>query len=328
MRTQIAVGVIYNETRDKVLLALRPDHAAHGGLWEFPGGKIMAGENIDRALERELYEELGLRVTSSSPLITVDHDYPDSSVTLNVRVVTDWNGDIFGREGQRVEWVPVDALEERNFPEANRTIITAVRLPSLYLITPDMQNYDEEFMRDLDDILCAGVKLLQFRCKFQGSTDRPATIGKILDICKGNSCKLIVNGTPEEAMDLCCYGVHLSGKRLLELKTRPLPADKWVGASCHNRRELDHAHRIGVDFAVLGPVKNTASHPGTGPMGWKTFATLARRTAIPVYALGGMDSADMRTARENGGQGVAVISAVWNASDKTDAVKKILEKNV
>lgn len=328
MRTQIAVGVIYNDTGDKVLLALRPDNVPQGGLWEFPGGKIMPGEDINQALERELYEELGLRVISSSPLITVNHDYPDSSVTLNVRSVTGWNGEIFGREGQRIEWVSVGDLARRKFPEANRAVVTAVRLPSLYLITPNQEVYNEGFMQDLDEILSAGVKMLQFRSKYSGTPHRANTIRRILEICDKNTCKLIVNGDPWEAVDFLCHGVHLSSKHLLQINTRPLPYDKWVGVSCHNQAELDHACRIGADFAVLGPVKKTSSHSGTGSMGWDNFASLVHLAEIPVYALGGMVGTDMGTAQEYGGQGLAVISAVWGAADKAEAARRILEKKV
>lgn len=325
-RTQIAVGVIYNETGDKVLLALRPDNVLQGGLWEFPGGKIMQGEDINQALKRELYEELGLKVISSSPLITVNHDYLESSVTLNVHTITDWNGVVSGREGQRIEWVPVNDLIQREFPEANRAIITAVRLPPLYLITPDLEIYNQDFMRDLDDILHTGVKLLQFRSKLLGISERRNVIDRILEHCNANGCNLIVNGGPEEVVDSGCQGVHLSSKQLLQLNTRLLPAYKWVGASCHSLMELDHAYRIGADFAVLGPVKSTVSHPATKPMGWEHFASLTHRSAIPVYAIGGMGRADMKTARGYGGQGVAVIGAVWGARDKAGAVKRILQK--
>lgn len=328
MRTQIAVGVIYNKQGDKVLLALRPDNVSQGGLWEFPGGKIIPGEDLTRALVRELYEELGLRVISAGPLITIDHDYPDLSVTLHVMEVTNWSGTVSGREGQYIEWVSLDGLMEKNLPEANRAIAAAARLPPLYLVTPDLPVYDQGFLDDLAEILRAGVRLLQFRCKHPRIQDNPEAIRNILEICNQYRCTLLVNGVPADVIRHRSHGVHLTSKLLLSLDNRPLPNDKWVAASCHNQEELDHACRIGVDFAVLAPVQVTASHPGAEPMGWKTFAGLARCSTIPVYALGGMNIGDPWKARDKGGQGAAMVSAIWDAPDKADAVRRILDKKV
>jgi 8-oxo-dGTP diphosphatase len=89
------------------------------------------------------------------------------------------------------------------------------------------------------------------------------------------------------------------------------PATKLVAASCHDSGQLAHAIRLGLDFAVLGPVKPTPSHPGAAPMGWTRFADLARGAAIPVYAIGGMSDADLEDAWRAGAHGVAMISGAW-----------------
>ena len=326
MKTQIAVGVIYNETRDRVLLALRPQSVPQGGLWEFPGGKIKPGEDVEQALVRELDEELGLHVISSTPLITIDHEYPDISVTLHVRTVTAWSGTVTGREGQYIEWVPLQLLPGKDFPDANLPIVAAARLPSLYLITPDLPVYDRVFLDDLEGLLRAGVRLLQFRCKSRGLCDNEAVLGDIVDICRNHGCLCILNGAPADAVRHDCDGVHLSSESLLMLDERPLPRALWVAASCHNREQLNHARSIGVDFVVLGPVQGTRSHPGAEPMGWGNFASLVRCSTIPVFALGGMTGSELQTARINGAQGIAMISGVWEAPNKVQAVKRILER--
>ena len=328
MRMEVAVGVIYNKTRDKVLLALRPENTAQGGLWEFPGGKLKPGEDIDQALARELNEELGLRVVTSSPLISINHDYPGMPVTLHVRVVTNWNGTASGMEGQTIEWVSLNGLSGMKFPQANHAIVTAARLPALYLITPDLPVYDRDFIHDLDSLLSAGVRLLQFRCKAAGLQGNDKIIRKISDICNKYECKFIINGTPDDAKIYPCHGIHLTSQLLLGLESRPLPGDQWISASCHNQEELNHACRIGLDFAVLSPVQSTVSHPGTEPLGWDAFAGMVRSSTIPVYALGGMEFSDLRKARINGGQGIAMISGVWNARDKAEAVRSILDNKV
>jgi 8-oxo-dGTP diphosphatase len=84
-----------------------------------------------------------------------------------------------------------------------------------------------------------------------------------------------------------------------------------VGASCHDERELEHAHKLGLDYVVLGPVRETASHPGVRGIGWERFATLARDRSMPVYAIGGLARADLREARTHGAHGVALLSAAF-----------------
>ena len=84
-----------------------------------------------------------------------------------------------------------------------------------------------------------------------------------------------------------------------------------VGASCHNAAELDRAQSLGLDYALLSPVLPTASHPGAAPLGWEKFAELVERTALPVYALGGMTQRHIAVARQCGGQGIAAIGGLW-----------------
>jgi 8-oxo-dGTP diphosphatase len=125
-RLHIAVGVILNQQKDKVLLALRHDNVEQCGLWEFPGGKLEDDEEVLIALKRELFEELNLIVDNCSPLVLIDHDYPTHRVRLDVWCVNQWHGDIRGKEGQSIEWVDISKLKTREFPEANQMIIEAV----------------------------------------------------------------------------------------------------------------------------------------------------------------------------------------------------------
>jgi 8-oxo-dGTP diphosphatase len=106
-----------------------------------------------------------------------------------------------------------------------------------------------------------------------------------------------------------CDGVHLTSRALLAATARP--AGSLAGASCHDARELDQAARLGLDYAVLGPVKPTASHPGAAPMGWEAFAALAADRPMPVYAIGGLTRADAPEARRRGAHGVALLSAAF-----------------
>ncbi|PCJ91060.1 MAG: 8-oxo-dGTP diphosphatase MutT [Porticoccaceae bacterium] len=107
----------------KILLAKRPDHVHKGGLWEFPGGKLEDGESPSQALSRELEEELAISVLEATPLLKIQHDYPEKSVLLDVWQVTKFSGCAKGNEGQPIVWVKADELKEYQFPEANQPII-------------------------------------------------------------------------------------------------------------------------------------------------------------------------------------------------------------
>ncbi|WP_445775620.1 8-oxo-dGTP diphosphatase MutT [Shewanella sp.] len=121
-RVHVAVGVIVNQHK-QVLLAKRHDHLHQGGKWEFPGGKVEANESVTDALIRELKEEVNLQVNSTTEFMDICHDYPDKHVRLDIHLITDFNGNASGMEGQQVKWVKVQSLNEYEFPEANKPIL-------------------------------------------------------------------------------------------------------------------------------------------------------------------------------------------------------------
>ncbi|MEH6585380.1 MAG: 8-oxo-dGTP diphosphatase MutT [Halioglobus sp.] len=124
-QVHVAVGVIL-DAEQNILLTRRHDHLHQGGLWEFPGGKVEAGESVSTALERELREELGITPKKTSPLIEIHHDYGDKSVLLDVHVVWAFSGEPRALEDQPMVWVPVAELGEYAFPEANEAIVKAI----------------------------------------------------------------------------------------------------------------------------------------------------------------------------------------------------------
>lgn len=122
----VAVGVVVDEQR-RILISQRASAAHQGGLWEFPGGKVEAGESVTRALARELREELGIGFSESRPLLLVPHDYGDKAVLLDVHLVTQLSGNARGLEGQPLAWVTVQELARYEFPAANVPIVEALR---------------------------------------------------------------------------------------------------------------------------------------------------------------------------------------------------------
>ncbi|MCB1735206.1 MAG: Nudix family hydrolase [Gammaproteobacteria bacterium] len=308
----VAAAAIIDEAGGRVLLARRPDDKHQGGLWELPGGKVEPGEDVLTALARELDEELGIVPRVSRPLIRVTHRYPERSVLLDVWRVTAFDGVPHGREGQPVEWVSIADLWQRQFPAANRPIVRAVSLPERYLITPDIQDVGtpERFLAGLGSALNRGVRLVQLRSR-DPLPDALAIACR--DRVHAQGGRILLNGSPERAVDLGFDGVHLSSKRLMALAARPLSSRRWVGVSCHNVEELAQAAHIDADFAVLSPVKPTPSHPDAQAIGWARFHQQVEPAVLPVYALGGVDDADLSEAYRSGGQGVAGIRGLWNS---------------
>jgi 8-oxo-dGTP diphosphatase len=127
----VAVGVIFNSQQNQILIAKRPEHLHQGGLWEFPGGKVSAGERVDQALKRELIEELGITVIGAQPLMVVEHDYSDKQVFLDIWTVTQFTGNAQGAEGQQIKWVDLPELyrpeSQYNFPQANQAILDKLK---------------------------------------------------------------------------------------------------------------------------------------------------------------------------------------------------------
>ena len=135
-RIRVVAGVI-RDSGNRVLISLRPAELDQGGLWEFPGGKLKRGETALAGLRRELFEELGISLLRARPLIRFDYDYPHKSIEFDVWEVGEWSGEPRGCEGQRIQWVDADSLEDFEFPAANTTILNAARLPRLQLVTPE-----------------------------------------------------------------------------------------------------------------------------------------------------------------------------------------------
>lgn len=308
LRVHVVVAAIFDK-QGKVLIALRRLTTHQGGLWEFPGGKVEANEAAETALAREVEEELGIKITAARPLIRIPHDYPDKKVLLDVWRVEQFVGEPHGQEGQPIAWVNPKDLDRNNFPLANLAIITAVQLPNTYLITPEPSN-DLGFFTSLELTLQGGVRLIQIRAKTKPHLLTPI-MKRARELCYQYGATLLVNSALHFAQNGLADGVHLTSEQLMALSERPLAADKWVAASCHNEMELQQAKLIGVDFVVAGPVQQTTTHPNAPAIGWDRFAELVTQATMPVYALGGLAVVDLPTAWHHGAQGVAAITGLW-----------------
>ena len=123
---RVVAAAVYD--RDgRVLIAQRPPGKHMAGRWEFPGGKIAAGETEAEALARELQEELGIQVGSAQPLMRLAHDYDDRHVELSMWVVATYTGEPQSLDGQRLKWVIASRLADEDILEADRPFVAALR---------------------------------------------------------------------------------------------------------------------------------------------------------------------------------------------------------
>jgi 8-oxo-dGTP diphosphatase len=121
----VAAGVL-RDASGRVLITQRPDGKHAAGFWEFPGGKIQAGESPLQALCRELAEEIGIQVSAATPLMTFRHSYPERVVELHVFEVSHYSGEPRGLEGQPLRWVTVAELGTAGLLEADQPIAAAL----------------------------------------------------------------------------------------------------------------------------------------------------------------------------------------------------------
>ena len=311
----VAVAVIIN-SKNEVLLALRPDEVHQGGLWEFPGGKLEPDESPLEALLRECREELGIFVVSGYPLIKLKHEYDDRTVLLDVFVVDEYKGEASGQEGQQIEWVAANRLQHKEMPAADVAIIQAVNLPEFYLITPEPSMPDEEFLGIVDKRLSDGIRLIQFRAKNISEEKYRNLSSRLMQLTQSYDARLMLNISLQEYSMYPSDGIHLDSRKLMTCQQRPVKASVLFSASCHNLEQVQQANRLQADFIMISPVQPTTSHPDATPLGWPGFSELCDMANMPVFALGGMRPSDVDTARAYGGQGVAAISALWNLNNE------------
>lgn len=304
--TQVAVAVLQRPSGE-VLLAQRPTGKPWSGWWEFPGGKIEAGETASQALARELQEELGIQVLEANPWLTRTYQYPEKTVRLHFFKVRDWRGEPQSLEQQAWSWQNPHQLTAQPLLPANLPIMQALRLPAIFAISNIAELGEQLFLQKLHIACSQGLRLIQLREPQLDQTQLLNVFTKIEKI----PLQIVLNAEPQLAIQAGC-GLHLNSRRLMQLSERPiLAADQLCGASCHDAEELQKAWDLQLDYALLSPVKATRSHPDAQPLGWQKLSQLIQATPIPIYALGGLCADDLTWAWQAGAHGIAMQRGIF-----------------
>ncbi|MDW6017998.1 8-oxo-dGTP diphosphatase MutT [Vibrio plantisponsor] len=125
-RIHIVAGIIFNQDKSQIFITKRPGNLHKGGFWEFPGGKVEEGESVEQAMTRELEEEVGIEVTEQHLFEHLEYDYPEKSLKFDFIVISNFNNEPYGKEGQEGHWVDIAKLANYQFPEANVPILERV----------------------------------------------------------------------------------------------------------------------------------------------------------------------------------------------------------
>ena len=320
--TDVAVAV-FIKPDGTFLLSSRPEGKPYPGYWEFPGGKIEAGETVREALIRELIEELNVTVTHATPWFTFMMHYTHATVRLHCWRVWAWHGDMRGMEGQLFQWQSLAHMTVAPTLPGCVPIFNALALPHVYAITNASEMGVEAYLQHLralwsknasngtpvlgfkNEIVPQMVQVREKKLSREACASFTKSVVALARECEySRGVKVLVNSDIALAREVGADGVHLTSAQLLTLKERPDFA--LVGASAHTREEIEHAAELRCDFAALGPVQRTKTHPDQTPMGWVRFAELTEAVPLPCYALGGMTLGDLDTAIIHGAQGVAM----------------------
>jgi 8-oxo-dGTP diphosphatase len=303
----VAVAVLIRSD-GAALLARRPESKVYSGYWEFPGGKVEPGEPIRDALVREIREELGVEIERAHPWITRVFVYPHATVRLHFHRVTAWRGEPRAMEHRAIAWQRPEAVELTPMLPANGPVLRALLLPDEYAITRAGELGEESFFVRLEARLQGGLRLVQVREKKFAREALGRFARRVLALGRAHGARVLLNSDVELAREIGADGVHLTAAQLEGSR----PGLPWCGASCHSAVELRRAEALGADFAVLGPVRATPSHPDAEPLGWDRFGEIAAGASIPVYALGGLLPRDLEQAGTCGAHGLAMMRGAWD----------------
>ncbi|MFL0427026.1 NUDIX domain-containing protein [Moraxella sp. 179-F 1C4 NHS] len=330
----VAVAVIH--FNNQYLLGFRHASQHQGNRYEFVGGKIEPDETPTQGLIREVHEEIGLDIAQNTAVKmgVIRHDYADKTVALHVFKIQvsqaqfDGLQQGNGKEGQAVTWAHQSDLFANHYPlpDANARILQWLRLPNAIYITQPLDYfvgvdkwvdfYSQKLPQSAHCYLRPQTSHENATAMIDGLLTIRADITPIIQYA---TLACLFKCLPErlfKRLDAWLKNgmVHLNHQQLVTLDFSSLSKNYRYFASCHDQHSLSRLNTLATSHTVMGcflsPVKATPTHPETfqnGGMGWQAFGELAKLSDVPVFALGGLEQADLATAYEHGAMGIAGI---------------------
>ncbi|MCQ8897060.1 Nudix family hydrolase [Limnobacter humi] len=319
-RIDVAVAVVFNH-RGEVLWGCRPEGKPYAGYWEFPGGKVEAGETVWQALVRELREELDIECLAGARWFIVEHDYEHAHVRLHLYRVWTHRGEPKSLEGQQFAWANLNDPNFSPILPATAPLLPVLAQPRLMALSDFHADFDACSQR-LQQGLSAVAEPVYVQFREPGL--RGGALVKAFEQARRvvepfKHGTLLINSATRQALlaaaadglldagTVAAYPVHLTEQHLLEMQAPPSSGLAVWGASAHSEASLSKAHALGLRYAVVGAVKETPSHPGQEGLGWTGFEAMTEPARLPVFAIGGLSRADLHEACAHGAHGIAMM---------------------
>ncbi len=200
------------------------------------------------------------------------------------------------------------------------------RAPRVYLVTDRHRTHGRALAAVVEAGLRGGVDSVQLREKDLPTRQQYELACALRRLCEHHGARLLVNDRVDVALAAHAHGVHLPVRSFNPAQARQiLGRQALVGASCHSLEEALRAAEAGADFLVCGPVFRTPSKPHLPhPLGLQALAEIVRAVPLPVIAIGGVSEENVPELRAAGVYGVAVIGAILEASDPSEAARRLV----
>ena len=300
MATECSLAIIKKSNKFLFSLRSKEPFIKH---FEFPGGKIEDGENPEDALDRECFEELGIKVLKKIKMGSLIHLYNNLRVKIHIYLIINYEGLIIPKEKQILSYLdPLD--QSQKLIESTYRIINYMKLPRYLKILSEVK---KDIISDIKSKNTIGAMI---RLRSDGNSSKEYICSAKEISSKYEDVKLILDAKYiEYYQDIRYDGLHYTSQEIIDMNIEKfLRIDKNItySASCHNSNEINIANKMNLDFILLSPVLNNKYD--ISPMGWKKFQTLSKTANMPVFALGGVTKNDLEDCIANNGYGVSGIS--------------------
>jgi thiamine-phosphate pyrophosphorylase len=199
-----------------------------------------------------------------------------------------------------------------------------IETPFLYPILDESRSVDLE--RDAQNVIKAGAKILQLRCKKMTNADFCQLVARLVPTCKQQGVLLILNDRVDVCMVTDASGVHLGQDDFSATEARQLLPDAIIGVSTHNIKQLQDADRLPIDYISIGPIFPTTSKANPDPVVGIDLLQKARTvTKKPIICIGGITENEIPELVRAGANGMAVISEIYKNDDVFINVQRLLK---